>query len=143
MAPALPSFSPTRVGFPCPALLAAAARAPIGGEREAWLGVLMATRLVAGLCPEVALPAGTRGARAEAARSWLTSVTLAAKTRTAMLRCIASSEGHSPQGAAEALAALLELVALPLDRSARREVGRLLEALHSAPIALLAPSRAP
>lgn len=143
MAPSLPSFSPSRVGVGCPALLAAAARAPIGGERETLLGVLMAARLAAGLCIDQGLPAGIRGARAEAARVWLASVTLAAKTRTAVLRCIASSEGASPQGAAESLVALLELVATPLDRTARREVSRLIEALRGAPIALLAPPRDP
>ncbi|MGA0919397.1 MAG: hypothetical protein ACO32Z_05785 [Gemmatimonadaceae bacterium] len=143
MPPLLPTFSPTRAGFACPALLAAAARAPIGGERETLLGVLMAARLVAGLCPDQGLAAGTRGARAEAARGWLTSVTLAAKIRTAVLRCIASSEGQSPQGAAEALVALLELVPTPMDRSARREVSRLIEALQGAPVVLLAPPRAP
>lgn len=141
MAPALPSFTPTRSRFACPALLAAAARAPIGGERETLLGVLMSARLAAGLCPDQGLPAGTRGARAEAARQWLASLTLAAKTRTAVLRCIASSEGQNPQGAAESLVALLDLVASPLDRTARREVMRLIEALRGAPIALLAPPR--
>lgn len=143
MPPALPTFSPTRAGFTCPALLAAAARAPIGGERETLLGVLMAARLAAGLCPDQGLLAGTRGARAEAARGWLTSVTLAAKIRTAVLRCIASSEGEHPQGAAESLLALLELLPTPLDRSTRRELHRLLEALRGAPVALLAPPRAP
>lgn len=143
MAPALPSFTPTRSGFACPALLAAAARAPIGGERETLLGVLMAARLAAGLCPDQGLPAGIRGARAEAARTWLASVTLAAKTRTAVSRCIASSAGESPHGAAESLVALLELVSTPLDRAVRREVSRLIEALQGAPIALLAPPRDP
>lgn len=141
MPPTRPSFTPTRAAFASPALLAAAARAPIGGERETLLGVLMVTRLLAGLCPDQGLPVGTRGARAEAARSWLASVTLAAKTRTAVLRCIASSEGQSPQGAAESLVALLELVATPLDRTVRREVSQLIEALQGAPIALLAPPR--
>jgi hypothetical protein len=127
----------------CPALLAAAARAPIGGERETLLGVLMAARLAAGLCPDQALPASTRGARAEAARHWLSSVTLPAKTRTAVLRCIASSEGEQPHRAAESLVALLELVPTPLERTARRQVSRLLEALQGAPIALLPPPRGP
>ncbi len=141
MAPALPSFSPVRSGFACPALLLAAGRAPIGGERETLLGVLMAARLASGLSPDQPLPSVTRVVRAEAARSWLASVTLAAKTRTAVLRCIASSEAPSPQGAAESLLALLELVPTPLDRGARREVSRLIEALQSAPSALLALPR--
>jgi hypothetical protein len=123
--------------------LAAAARAPIGGERETLLGVLMAARLATGLCPDQPLPAATRSARAESARSWLASVTLPAKLRTAILRCFASSEGQSPQGAAESLVALLGLVPTPLERTARRQVSRLLEGLQGAPIALLPPPRDP
>lgn len=126
-----PPFAPQRAHFPCPALLALAARATLGGARESLLGVVMAVRLTEGLRAPTQLPSGAREQRAEGARQWLAALTLPAKARTALLRAFATSAANDLQGAAEALAAVTEVTAPHLDKGARLELVRLTEALRT------------
>lgn len=136
----LPPFAPTRASFPCPALLALASRASLGGARESILGAMMAVRLAAGMRPPYPLERGVRALRAEGARLWLDALTLPAKTRTALLRAFATSAGDDPAATADALAQVTDVTAPHLDRAARSELVRLGEGLREQAV-LLAGAR--
>lgn len=128
--PAQP-YAPHRATFACPALLAQAGRAAIGGAREALMGAVMAVRLVQAIRPPVPLDPTVRAARAEAARQWLIALTLPARTRTALQRAFATSASGDPAGAADALDAVTEVTAAHLDRAARSELVRLVTDLRA------------
>lgn len=129
----LPStpFAATRATFACPALLAQAGRAGLGGPREALLGAVMAVRLVSAIRPPKPLDAGVRIARAEVARQWLVAMTIPSKTRTALQRAFATSASGDPAAAADALEAVTEVTSTHLDRASRSELVRLVTALRS------------
>lgn len=129
---AVPPFALERAVPPCPALLACAGRASLGGARETLLGAVMAVRLLAGLTGPYPLARPVRAVRAEAARLWLGALTLPAKPRTALLRTFATSAGEDAGMAADALAAVMDITAPHLDRAARSEVTRLTERLRGA-----------
>jgi hypothetical protein len=124
-------FAPHRATFPCPALLAQAGRAGLGGPREALLGAVMAVRLVHGIRLPWPLDPAVRAARAEAARQWLVAVTMPAKTRTALQRAFATSASGDPATAADALEVVTEVTLSHLDKAARAELVRLVTALRA------------
>lgn len=123
-------FAPPRALFAFPGLAAAAARAPLGGAREALAGALMAARLAQGMQLPHPLPVETRRARAEQMKSWLSALTVPAKTRTALLRAIVVSAQGDRTVMAEALLAVTDVTAAHLDRVARSELTRLAEFLR-------------
>ncbi len=134
MTDASPPFAPISARFPCPSLLALAARASLGGAREGLLGAVMAVRLATGLDEPFGLDLETRKARAAGARSWLTALTLPAKARVVLMRAYAATAGDDAHIAADALDAVTEVTAPHLDRHARSELGRVIDALRrSAP----------
>lgn len=139
----VPPFAPPRAAFPCPALLTAAARAPLGGAREGLLGATMAARLASGMCGPGPLDRAVRVTRAEGARLWLGALAIPARTRAVLLRAIAASAGEEPAAAAEALAQVAEVLAPHLDRGARGELSRLSDALREVTPALAAPRDRP
>lgn len=128
----LPPLALTRPRFPCPALLAAAAAAPLGGGREALLAAAMAVRLLAARTGAGMLAAEVRAGRAEAVRGWLRAITVPARTRTAVLRAIAASEGADAAPAAEAVVALTEGLGDALGRTARSQLLQFAERLRRA-----------
>ena len=130
MTDAVPPFALPRALPPCPALVALAARASIGGARETLLGAVMAVRLLEGLCPPYPLPRAARAMRAEAARLWLGALTLPARPRSALLRAFAASAIDDRGAAADALAAVTDITAPHLDRASRSELARLGERLR-------------
>ncbi len=134
----VPPFAPERATFPCPALLACAARASLGGAREALLGAVMAARLASGMRPPCAVSASARAARAEGARQWLGAITLPARQRAALLRAFAATGGDEPAAAADAIAQVIEVTAPNLDRGARSDLGRLVDGLRGDARALAA-----
>lgn len=123
-----PPFALEAPRFRFPALAACAARAPLGGGREAAVAVLMVARLAAGHVPPHALTSPVRVARAAAARTWLASLTLPAPVRAPILRAIDASGG---EGAAlhEALVAVMQVTQGQLDRATHAELQTLLRAL--------------
>jgi hypothetical protein len=125
-----PPFAPTRALFPFPGLVALAARAALGGPREILTGTLMAARLATGLRTPHALPAATRRARAEGAKAWLVALTMPAKVRSALQRAFLASAGENRESLAEALAQVTDVTAPHLDRHARSDLVRLVEALR-------------
>ena len=123
-------FAPARALFPFPGLAAVAARAPLGGVREALTGVLMVARLAQGMRLPHPLPVEIRRARAEQAKGWLSAFTLPAKTKTALLRGIAASAQGDRHVMAEVLGGVTDVTAAHLDRMARSELLRLAESLR-------------
>lgn len=134
---ATPPFAPSRAQFAFVGLAAAAARAPLGGPREALLGALMVARLASGLRGPHPLTIEARRARAAGVKSWLTALAVPAKLRSALQRAIQASAEESAVGVADALEAVTEVTAPHLDRAARSELARLTQALRaaSAPLA--------
>jgi hypothetical protein len=115
--------------FPFPALAAAAARAPIGGQRETVLACFMLARLSASLIAPAHLPPTVRGARAAAARSWLASLALAPALRTSCGK-LADATATDAAQTAGALAEVIAVTAPSLDAAAHSELVRLAERLR-------------
>ena len=134
---ARPPFAPSRARFAFVGLAAAAARAPLGGPREALLGALMVARLASGLHGPHPLTTDARRARATGVKSWLTALAVPAKLRSVLQRAIQASAEDTPTGVADAVDAVTEVTAPHLDRAARSELTRLTQALRaaSAPLA--------
>lgn len=139
----LPPYAPSRASFPCPRLLALAARATLGGARESLLGAVMAARLAESMCRPYPVEGAARRTRAEAARLWLGALTLPAKTRTALLRAFAATAADDGASAADALVQVMEVTAPHLDRGARSELVRLSDELRGAGSVLAGPRDRP
>ena len=92
-----PSFALAESRFPLRALAAAAARAPLGGAREALTATLVAARLAAVAHGPGALPVALRAARAAAARHWMGALTLPAPVRSALVQLVEASTRGSRQ----------------------------------------------
>ena len=127
----VPPFAPRRATFPCPGLLALAARAGLGGAREVLLGAVMAARLASGMRSPYPLPSEARQSRADGARIWLGAITVPAKARAALLRAFAASAGTDRGVIADALGAVTDVTASHLDRVARSELVRLADDLRA------------
>lgn len=130
MADAPTPFAPPRALFAFPGLAAAAARAPLGGAREALTGALMVARLAQGMRLPHPLQVDTRRARAEQVKNWLSALAVPTKTRSALLRGIVTSAQGDRTVMAEALAGVIDVTAAHLDRVARLELARLADALR-------------
>jgi hypothetical protein len=111
-----------------PALAARAARAPLGGGREAVLAVLVLARLAAGQLSRPPLTAPLREARAAAARTWLGALTLPAPLRPALLRALEATGGDAP-ALREALESVIQVTSSHLDRATVGEVQALVREL--------------
>lgn len=103
------------------------------------MGAVMVARLAQGMRLPHPLTVDIRRQRAENAKAWLTAVTLAPKTRTAVQRGIAASAQGDRGVMAEALLAVMDVTAPHLDRVARLECQRLAEALRQDAVVLAAP----
>jgi hypothetical protein len=110
------------VRFPFPSLAACAARAPLGGAREAALATLMTARLALAAVPGPdQLAAAVRVERATAARQWLASVALAPAPRSALARALDATGQDDRAALAEALVGVATAVAPHLDAMASAE----------------------
>jgi hypothetical protein len=123
--PGTPPYALATPVFPFRALALLAGRAPLGGPRETALATLIAARLAAAAAPPASLSGAIRGARAEAARAWMTSVTLPAQARAALLKLVFASEGDDARILATAVGRVADIVSPQLDRAARVELDRL------------------
>ena len=121
------ALSPTV--FPFRSLTLLAGRAPLGGPRETALATLVAVRLAATATGTERLDLPLRVARADAARHWMGSVTLAAPVRNALLKLVASTTADDAAAIHGALARVTDITANALDRAARSELDRLLARL--------------
>jgi hypothetical protein len=84
----LPPFAVPPIRFPFRALAARAGRAPLGGEREVAMAVLMVARLSCDAVGNGAVPEEQRRERATAAKAWLASVAVPARARPALARAL-------------------------------------------------------
>ncbi len=107
------------------ALAALAGRAPLGGPRETAIATLIAARLVAGVLEPFPLLQPLRKARADAAKLWLSSVSLPATVRTSVLKLIDATTVDDRRIVAQALGKVTDVTAPHLDRGARSELERL------------------
>ena len=130
MSDATPPFAPPRAVFPCPGLAVHAAKAPLGGPREALLGTLMVARLATGMRGPYPLPPEARVARANGARGWLTALAVPTKLRAALQKAVAASAEDDRRAMAEALEGVTDITAPHLDRVARSELAKLLAGLR-------------
>jgi hypothetical protein len=124
---ATPTFALAEPLFPLRALSAAAARAPLGGAREALTATMVAIRLAAVARGPGALPAALRGARAAAARHWMGALTLPAPIRGALVQLVEASARGEAADLSAALAKVTEVTSPHLDRKARLELDRLVQ----------------
>ena len=126
---AAPPFSLTAPAFRFRALALLAGRAPLGGEREMALAVLMGARLAEGLLPPAPLSGVARRIRGVGARVWFSTLTLPAATRVPIARVVEATEGDNRTLVAESLAVLIEIARPVLDSPSRAEIAELLTAL--------------
>lgn len=125
----LPPYAVAPTEFRFPALAALAGRAALGGQREVALATYMAARLAHDLLPDRELDPVVRGERATAAKSWLSTVTLPAHVRTALIRLVEASNVNRTATAA-AVRGVIATTSSQLDRGARMELDDLAEALE-------------
>lgn len=102
-----------------------AARAALGGPREALTATVVVVRLAYGMRGPAPLPAEARQERAQAAKAWAGALALSAKLRTAVLRAFVTSAGRDRAAMADALLQVTEITAPHLDRVARSELDAL------------------
>lgn len=124
----LPPYSLTPPRFRFRALATLAGRAPLGGAREVALATYLVARLVDDAQPAHALPEAMRGARAAAARTWLSTMALPAAVRPALTRLVDASalDDHAMP---DALQNVIAVTAAYLDAAAIADLERLAQAL--------------
>jgi hypothetical protein len=110
----LPPFAVHPIRFPFRALAARAGRAPLGGERELALAALMIARLSSDALGQHPLSAAQRTERATAAKAWLASLAVPARTRPALARAL-DATARDPEAIAGALSDLVTVAAQWLD----------------------------
>jgi hypothetical protein len=120
-----PPYTLVAPTFAFRSLAALAARAALGGPRETALATLIAARLAAGAAPPISLAPPLRTARADAARVWLSSVTLPASVRAAIAKLVDATAGNDERVIAAALAKVTDITAQLMTRGARSELDRL------------------
>jgi len=126
-----PPYAVPTTSFRFAALATLAGKAPLGGRREVALAVYLAARLADDTLPERGLSAEARSERASHAKSWLSSMALAAPIRSALARLIdATATGRG--AAAAALPAVIAATGTQLDAGARAELDRLTAVLAGA-----------
>jgi hypothetical protein len=126
-----PPYAVPTTSFRFAALATLAGKAPLGGRREVALAVYLAARLADDTLPERGLSAEARSERASHAKSWLSSMALAAPIRSALARLIdATATGRG--AAAAALPAVIAATGNQLDAGARAELDQLTAVLAGA-----------
>lgn len=125
MTPPAPPWTVSAPQFAFRALAQAAAKAPLGGAREALGAVLVAARLAQGHTPGRALPLPLLTERAAAARHWLGALALPAGLRSALLQLVDASGQGNDAGVRLGIQNVTEVTAPLLDRKARLELDAL------------------
>lgn len=123
-----PPYALAPTPFRFPALASLAGRAPLGGDREIVLATYLAARLAHDALAEQGIPQPVRAERAVSAKTWIATLALPAATRSALIRLIEAS-GEDAAGVAIALRGVIAATSNRLDRAARAELDRLLEAV--------------
>jgi hypothetical protein len=127
----LPPYAVAPTAFPCPALAAAAGRAPLGGPREALLACFMAARLAHDAMDTTvaAVPPSLRRTRARGARAWLATLATPGSVKTSVAKLIDATTADDPAAMRAPLASVIAVTASYLDPASRSELDRLVQAL--------------
>jgi hypothetical protein len=126
-----PPYAVPATSFRFAALATLAGKAPLGGRREVALAVYLAARLADDTLPERGVSAEARTERASHAKSWLSSMALAAPIRSTLARLIdATATGRAATAAA--LPPVMAATGNQLDAGARAELDRLTALLAGA-----------
>ena len=119
-----PPYAVPATSFRFAALATLAGKAPLGGRREVALAVYLAARLADDTLPERGVSPEARTERAAHAKSWLSSMALAAPVRAALARLL-DATANGRVAAAVALPAVIAATGSQLDAGARSELDRL------------------
>ncbi len=126
-----PPYALSAATFRFPALASLAGRAPLGGRREVALAAYLAARLIHDALPDRGVPASQRAERAAHAKTWLSTLSLPAPARPALVGVIEASSGEQA-AMSEAVRKLVATTASFLDAPARSELDALAVALERA-----------
>lgn len=124
-----PPYALEPTPFRFPALASLAGRAPIGGEREVALATYLAARLAHDAHADRGLTTEIRAERAASAKTWLSTLSLPASTRSALAGLMDAS-GTDGNGLATAVRAVITATTNRLDRASRSELERLAESFE-------------
>lgn len=123
-----PPFALAATPFRFAALASLAGRAPLGGQREVALAIYLTARLAQDVLPDRGVPQASRADRAGGAKSWLSTLTLPATVRPALMRLVDASATDT-RTTADALRTVATVTASFLDARARSELETLTETL--------------
>jgi hypothetical protein len=118
------ALSPTPFRFP--ALASLAGRAALGGDREIALATYLAARLAHDSLADRGIAQEIRAERAASAKTWLSTLSLPAPTRSA-LSTLLDASGTDGNGVATAIRGVIAATTNRLDRASRTELERLAE----------------
>ena len=119
-----PPYALEPTPFRFPALASLAGRAPLGGDREIALATYLAARLAHDALPSREIALEVRAERAASAKTWLSTLSLPAATRAALVALVDAS-GANGNGVAAALRGVLTATTNRLDRASRAELEQL------------------
>jgi hypothetical protein len=121
---AVPPYALATLEFPCPGLAALAARAPVGGQREAALACLILARLATAVASPANLAIELRRERADAARAWLSTLPLESFLRATLTRAFNATANATPDDIAAELEHVSEKLGTLLDVPSRTDLTR-------------------
>ena len=124
-----PPFALAPTPFRFAALAALAGRAPLGGEREVALATYLAARLAHDTLADRRVSQPVRAERAINAKTWLSTLSLPASTRSALVKLFEAT-GAEPSAVVAALRGVIAATSNRLDRASRAELDRLAESLE-------------
>jgi hypothetical protein len=126
-----PPYALPPTPFRFPALASLAGRAPLGGEREVALATYLAARLAHDSLAEREITQEIRAERAASAKNWLSTLSLPAGTRAALVALLDAS-GTEGKSVAGAIRGVIAATTNRLDRASRAELERLAESFERA-----------
>jgi hypothetical protein len=121
-----PPYALPPTPFRFPALASLAGRAPLGGEREVALATYLAARLAHDTLAEREIAQEIRAERAGSAKTWLSTLSLPAATRAALVALVDAS-GTNGDGVGPGIRGVIAATTNRLDRASRTELERLAE----------------
>jgi len=119
-----PPYALEPTPFRFPALASLAGRAPLGGDREIALATYLAARLAHDALPSREIALEARAERAASAKTWLSTLSLPAATRSA-LATLMDASGANGNSVSAALRGVLTATTNRLDRASRAELEQL------------------
>ena len=119
-----PPYALAPIAFRFPALASLSGRAPLGGDREIVLATYLAARLAHDALADSGITQPLRTERANHAKSWLSTLSLPASIRPALLGLVEASAGDA-NDIEPALRVVIAATSSRLDQAARSELDQL------------------